>query len=58
VAAADAGEQTCYRVTELYFTDQGAVDAAFGSEEGRAAVADYQNIAPPGSRIFVAVLDD
>jgi uncharacterized protein (TIGR02118 family) len=58
VAAADSGEQTYYRVTELYFADQGALNAAFGSEEGKAAVADYQNIAPPGSRLFVAVLDD
>ena len=31
---------------------------AFGSEEGKVAVADYQNIAPPGSRLFVAVPDD
>jgi len=58
VAAADSGEQTYYRVAELYFADQAALDAAFGSEEGKAAVADYQNIAPPGSRLFVAVLDD
>ena len=58
VAVADPGEQTYYRVTELYFADQGALDAAFGSEEGKASVADYQNIAPPGSRLFVAVPDD
>lgn len=58
VAAADSGEQTYYRITELYFADQGALNAAFGSEEGKAAVADYQNIAPPGSRLFVAVLDE
>lgn len=58
VAAADSGEQTYYRITELYFADQGTLDAAFGSSEGKAAVVDYQNIAPPGSRLFVAVLDD
>jgi uncharacterized protein (TIGR02118 family) len=58
VAAADSGEQTYYRVTELYVADQGAVGAAFGSDEGKAATADYQNIAPPGSRMFIAVLDD
>jgi uncharacterized protein (TIGR02118 family) len=58
VAAADSGEQTYYRVTELYFADQGALDAAFGSQEGEATVAHYQKIAPPGSRIFVSVLDD
>ena len=58
VAAADSGEHTYYRVTELYFADPGALEAAFGSEEGKAAAADYQNIAPPGSRMFVSVLDD
>jgi len=58
VAAADSGEQTYYRVAELYFASQGALEAAFGSDEGKATAADYQNIAPPGSRMFVAVLDD
>jgi uncharacterized protein (TIGR02118 family) len=58
VAAADSGEQTYYRSAELYFADQGALEAAFGSDEGKATAADYQSIAPPGSRMFVAVLDD
>ncbi len=31
--------------------------AAFGSPEGKATAADYQQIAPPGSRMFVDVLD-
>src|SRR5215813_2211524 len=48
VAAADAGEQTYYRITELYFADPGAAEAAFGTDEGKAAAADYQNIAPGG----------
>lgn len=58
VAAADSGEQTYYRSAELYFADQGALAAAFGTDEGKATAADYQSIAPPGSRMFVAVLDD
>jgi uncharacterized protein (TIGR02118 family) len=58
VAAADSGEHTYYRSAELYFADQGALEAAFGSDEGKATAADYQSIAPPGSRMFVAVLDD
>jgi hypothetical protein len=32
--------------------------AAFGSPEGAATAADYGEIAPPGSRMFVGVLDD
>jgi len=58
VTALDGGEQTFYRVAELYFADQQALGAAFGSEEGKATAADYQAIAPPGSRMFIEVLDD
>lgn len=58
VAAADGGEQTYYRVAELYFADQAALGAGFGSDEGKATAADFQEIAPPGSRMFVEALDD
>jgi uncharacterized protein (TIGR02118 family) len=47
VAAVD-GEQTYYRQAELYFADSAAL---------KAVAADYQEIAPPGSRRFVAKLD-
>ena len=57
VAALDGSEQTYYRVAELYFADQKALAAAFGTDEGKATSADYQQIAPPGSRMFVEVLD-
>jgi len=58
VAAIDGGEQTYYRVAELYFADQAALDAAFASPEGQATAADYQQIAPPGSRMFIEVPED
>jgi len=57
-AALDGGEQTFYRVAELYFADQKALGAGFASAEGKATAADYQQIAPPGSRMFVEALDD
>jgi uncharacterized protein (TIGR02118 family) len=57
VAVHDGGEQTFYRVAELYFADQAALEAAFASDEGKATAAHYQAIAPPGSRMFVEVLD-
>jgi uncharacterized protein (TIGR02118 family) len=57
VGAADGGEKTYYRMAELYFADQDALNAGLGSAEGEAAAADYQKIAPPGSRLFVANLD-
>jgi uncharacterized protein (TIGR02118 family) len=58
VAAADGGEQTYYRLAELYFADQGALQAGLGSDEGKATAADYQKIAPPGSRMLIEALDD
>jgi uncharacterized protein (TIGR02118 family) len=57
-AVLDGGEQTYYRVTELYFADQAAMGGAFGSPEGAATAQDYAQIAPPGSRMLVQVLDD
>jgi uncharacterized protein (TIGR02118 family) len=57
-AALDGGEQTYHRVAELYFADQAAMEAAFGSPEGAATAQDYAQIAPPGSRMLVEVLDD
>jgi uncharacterized protein (TIGR02118 family) len=58
VAALDRGEHTYYRAAELYFADQAALEAAFGSDEGKVTAADYQQIAPPGSRMFVQAVDD
>ena len=57
-AALDGGEQTYYRVAELYFASQAAFDAALGSPEGAAAGQDYGEIAPPGSRMLIEVVDD
>lgn len=57
-SAIDGGEQTYYRVAELYFTDQETLQAAFGTAEGLACSTDYRQIAPPGSRMFVEALDD
>jgi uncharacterized protein (TIGR02118 family) len=57
-SALDGGEQTYYRVAELYFADQDALGAGFATDEGKATVADYQQIAPPGSRLFIEALDD
>lgn len=56
-AALDGGEHLYYRIAELYFADQAALQAAFASDEGRATAADYQQIAPPGSRMFTETVD-
>jgi uncharacterized protein (TIGR02118 family) len=57
-AAIDGGELTHYRIAQLYFADDAALQAAFASDEGQATAADYQEIAPPGSRMFLAAVDD
>jgi len=56
-AALDGGGQTFYRLTELYFADQAALQGAFGSAEGNATAADFQKIAPAGTRMFIAAED-
>jgi uncharacterized protein (TIGR02118 family) len=56
--ALDGGEKTYYRITGLYFADQAALQAGFGSDEGKATAADYQQIAPAGSRMFIVPVDE
>jgi uncharacterized protein (TIGR02118 family) len=56
-AALDGGEQTYYWIAELYFADEAAMQAGFGSPEGGAAARHYGEIAPPGSRMFVQAVD-
>jgi uncharacterized protein (TIGR02118 family) len=58
ISALDGGEQNFYRIAELSFADQAAMDAAFGSDQGRATAADYRRIAPEGSRMYVEAIDD
>ena len=48
---------TYHRIAELWFEDQESLQAALGSEEGKATARDYQQIAPPGSRMFIATVD-
>jgi uncharacterized protein (TIGR02118 family) len=57
-AALDSGGKTYYRLTGLYFADRESMMKALGSDAGKATAADYQQIAPPGSRMFIEVLDD
>jgi uncharacterized protein (TIGR02118 family) len=57
-AAADRGELPYHRFAVLYFADQDALNAGMGSVEGRATAADFQQIAPPGSRLFASVVDE
>ena len=57
VAAVDGGDLPYHRIATLRFANQEALDAGLGSAEGRAAAEDYQNIAPPGSRMFSVDID-
>ena len=57
IAEADGGDPTFYRLAELYFPDRAALDAALATKEAQAAAADYEKIAPPGSRMLVQELE-
>jgi uncharacterized protein (TIGR02118 family) len=57
VAAADGGELSWFRMAELWFDDDASMQSALASDQGKATAADYQAIAPAGSRLFVVAVD-
>jgi uncharacterized protein (TIGR02118 family) len=57
IAEPDGGEATLYRTASLYFADRAALDQALASPEAQAAAADYEKIAPPGSRMLLEEVD-
>ncbi len=57
-AAPDGGDLTWFRSAELYFADAETLQSALASPQGVQTAADYAQIAPPGSRMFVAAVDD
>ena len=56
-AVADGGELTYHRLAELWFEDPDALQQALATDEGKATGRDYGQIAPPGSRMFIAAVD-
>jgi uncharacterized protein (TIGR02118 family) len=54
VSGGPMGSESPYHlITEIYFADEDALNAALASEPGREAGKDFMGIAPPGS--FMAV---
>lgn len=53
----DGSQPVVYRTAELWFDDQESMQAALGSPEGQAAVADCQTFATGGFDIFISVVD-
>jgi uncharacterized protein (TIGR02118 family) len=51
--ATPAGPSNYHLVAILHFDDVAAIQAAFGSAEGKAAVADLQNFASEGADIIM-----
>ena len=47
------GDSDCHLVAILHFDDMAAIQAAFASAEGQAAVADVQTFATGGVDIFM-----
>ncbi len=48
----DGSKPPYYRMAELYFSDQTAMEQSLGSAEGQAAVADIQNFATGGFTVL------
>jgi uncharacterized protein (TIGR02118 family) len=57
VSGGPGGSQSPYHlITEIYFADNDALNAALGSDAGREAGKDFMQIAPPGSFMTVSEL--
>jgi uncharacterized protein (TIGR02118 family) len=57
VGAADGGDPPYYRVAELSFESQEALQAALSSAEGQETVADIPNFASGGATVLFAAVD-
>ena len=57
VGSADGGDPPYYRVAELSFDSQEALQAALGSAEGQETVADIPNFASGGATVLFAAVD-
>ena len=55
VSGGPGGSASPYHlITEIYFADEGALNAALGSDAGREAGKDFMQIAPSGSFMTVS----
>jgi len=50
----DGSQPPYYRTADLWFADQASLEAALGSSEGQAAVADLANFATGGATTLVS----
>ena len=59
VSGGPMGSESPYHlITEIYFADEDALNAALGSDAGREAGKDFMGIAPPGSFMTVSTVTD
>lgn len=57
VGAPNGGEPPIYRIAELWFEGQEALQAAMSSPEGEAATSDIANFATGGAQVLIAAVD-
>ena len=57
VGTPDGGEAPYYRIAELWFESQEALQASLGSAEGQETVADIPNFASGGATVLISAVD-
>lgn len=57
VGTPDGGEAPYYRIAELWFDSQDALQATMASPEGQATVADIPKFATGGATVVIAAVD-
>ena len=53
ISAPDGGKPAFYRMAELYFATEVQMEHSLGSDEGKAAVADFENFATGGITVLI-----
>ena len=57
IATPDGGDPPFYRIAELWFETQEAMQASMSSPEGRETVADIGNFATGGATVVISDVD-
>lgn len=57
VGTPDGGQSPYFRMAELWYESQDALESSMASEQGQAAVNDIPTFATGGATVFVAAVD-
>ncbi len=57
-AGQDGSRSAYYRMAEIYFVDEGQMQASMASPEGRATISDITNFATGGAAVLIGKVEE